>query len=35
VLQIRNARRELEANQGAQGKDMVGIAASICVVPPG
>jgi len=35
VLQIRNARRELEAKQGAQGKNMVGIAAAICVVSPG
>ena len=35
VLQVRDARRELEAEQGAQGEDMVGIAAAIGVVPPG
>ena len=32
VLQVRNARRELEAEQGAEGEDMIGIAAAIGVV---
>ena len=35
VLQVRNARRELEAEQGAERKDMVGIAAAIGVVAAG
>ena len=35
VLQVRDARRELEAQQGAQREDMVGITAAIGVVPPG
>ena len=33
VLQVRDARRELEAKQAAQREDMVGIAAAIGVVP--
>ena len=32
VLQVRNARRELEAEQGAECEDMVGIAAAVGVV---
>ena len=32
VLQVQNARRELEAQERAQGEDVVGIAASIGVV---
>ena len=35
VLQAGNAGRELEAKQGAQSKDMIGIAAAIGVVTPG
>jgi hypothetical protein len=34
VLQAGNAGRELEAKQGAQSKDMIGIAAAIGVVMP-
>ena len=33
VLQVRDARRELKAEQRAKGKDMIGIAAAIGVVP--
>ena len=35
VLQVRNARRELEAEQGAEREDMVGIAAAVGVVATG
>jgi hypothetical protein len=35
ALQIRDPRRELKPEQGAEGEDMVGIAAAISVVAPG
>src|SRR3954453_12264066 len=35
MLQLRNARRELEAEQGAECEYKVSIAAAIGVVPPG
>ena len=33
VLEVRNARRELETQQGAEREDMIGITAAIGVVP--
>ena len=35
ALQIRDSRRELEPEQGAEGEDMVGSAAAIGMVAPG
>ena len=34
VLEVRDARRELEAQQAAEGEDVVGIATAVGVVPP-
>jgi hypothetical protein len=34
VLEVRNARRELEAEQTAQREDVVGLTAAVGVMPP-